>query len=356
MKKVLITGGAGFIGSALAARLYDSQAVNVVAFDSLLEQVHPSGQAPADFPEQATLIKKDVRDRSGWDDLFASFKPDWIVHFAAETGTAQSLTESARHASVNGTGTAEMLDALIRAGHRPERILLSSSRAVYGEGAWKAQSGDVFYPGRRSNKQLSAGEWDFIGSDGQIARALPHNASKILPNPTSIYGATKLSQEHILSSWCEAYDVQLSVLRFQNVYGKGQSPLNPYTGIINIFHRQAYAKQPIQVYEDGEIGRDFVYIDDVVSSCMSALSLDKSVLADIGYGKVTTILEAARIISRMHGAPEPIICGKFRNGDVRWAVSDVTIMTEVLGIAPSVDFEEGASRVGAWLEETGAIA
>ncbi|CAM3247438.1 NAD-dependent epimerase/dehydratase family protein [Asticcacaulis taihuensis] len=352
---VLITGGAGFIGSELGRRLAEEQGARIMAVDSLLEQVHPSGRPPAAFPDSAVLMHNDVRDRAAWDALFAEFTPDIIVHFAAETGTAQSLTESARHASVNATGTAEMLDALYRAGHRPKKILLSSSRAVYGEGAWQAQSGETFYPGRRSNRQLSAAQWDFIGPDGVTARALPHAGAKVLPNPTSIYGATKLSQEHILSSWCEAYDIPLSILRFQNVYGPGQSPLNPYTGIINIFHRQAYAKQPIQVYEDGQIGRDFVFIDDVVTACVAALGNDAVTLADIGFGKVTTIHDAARIIAQIHGAPEPEVCGKFRNGDVRWAVADVAEMKEGLGVAPTVDFEEGARRVGQWLKETGNI-
>lgn len=352
---VLITGGAGFIGCELGRRLNEELGARIIAVDSLLEQVHPSGHAPAAFPDTAVLVRNDVRDRAGWDALFADFAPEVIVHFAAETGTAQSLTESARHASVNATGTAEMLDALYRAGHRPQKILLSSSRAVYGEGAWQAQNDEIFYPGRRSNRQLSLAQWDFIGPDGVTARALPHNGSRVLPNPTSIYGATKLTQEHILSSWCEAYDIPLSILRFQNVYGPGQSPLNPYTGIINIFHRQAYAKLPIQVYEDGKIGRDFVYIDDVVNSCVAALENDVVSLADIGFGKVTTIHDAARIIARIHDAPEPVICGKYRNGDVRWAVADITAMREGLGVEPTIDFEEGARRVGQWLEETGNI-
>ncbi len=343
--KVLITGGAGFIGCELGNRLVADRAAHITAVDSLLEQVHPSGRPPAAFPQGAVLVRNDVRDRAGWDALFSDYAPDVIVHFAAETGTAQSLTESARHASVNATGTAEMLDALYRAGQRPKKILLSSSRAVYGEGAWQAKSGDVFYPGRRSNRQLSAAQWDFVGPDGMIADALPHRGGKVLPNPTSIYGATKLTQEHILSSWCEAYDIPLSVLRFQNVYGPGQSPLNPYTGIINIFHRQAYAKQPIQVYEDGRIGRDFVFIDDVVSACVAALDTEEVTLADIGFGKVTTIHDAARIIAQIHDAPEPVICGKYRNGDVRWAVADITAMRDGLGVTPGVDFEEGARRL-----------
>lgn len=356
--KILITGGAGFIGSALGKALIDQHDAEVVAVDSLLEQVHPSGKPPASFDPRIRLIKGDVRDAALWDDLFKTFKPDLVAHLAAETGTAQSLTESTRHASVNVVGTTVLLDALNAAGAHPKRILLSSSRSVYGEGAWRTEDGTTFYPGRRGYKQLSDAQWDFQGPDGESARPLPHEAKTTFPNPSSIYAATKLAQEHVLGSWCEAYDVSLAVLRFQNVYGPGQSPTNPYTGIINIFSRVAAAGGAIDIYEDGNIGRDFVFIDDVVASCVSALTADESVdgiFGDIGFGEVTTIMEAAKVIAKMHNAPEPVISGKFRNGDVRWAVADVSVMETVLGVRPTVNFEEGARRVNDWLRETGNL-
>ena len=356
--KVLITGGAGFIGCELGSLLIEKYDAEVIAYDNLLEQVHPSGKLPLAFPQKAKFIKNDVRDAKAWREFFAEYDPEYIVHLAAETGTAQSLTESARHASVNATGTAEMLDAMTANGKKPKKILLSSSRSIYGEGAWAGEDGKVFYPGRRNHKMLASGKWDFTTPDGKPAKALEQDGRVIMANPTSIYGATKLAQENILSSWCEAFNVPLAILRFQNVYGPGQSPYNPYTGIINIFHRIAYSGKPIEVYEDGAIGRDFVLVKDVVNSCASALltESDETIMGDIGYGKVTTILDAARIISKIHNAPEPVICGKFRDGDVRWAVANNDVMVNKLGVQPTVDFEEGAKLVGDWLMANNYIA
>ena len=184
-----------------------------------------------------------------------------------------------------------------------------------------------------------------------------HNAATVFPNPSSIYGSTKLAQEHVLGSWCDAYGVPLSVLRFQNVYGRGQSPTNPYTGIINIFHRIAARGEAINAYEDGRIGRDFVYIDVVVDACIAALfrSGAAPLVCDVGFGQVTTILKAAQVIARIHGAPEPVISGQFRDGDIRWSVADIEAMKNVLRVNPRVGFEDGVRIVGSWLDETGHL-
>jgi dTDP-L-rhamnose 4-epimerase len=348
---ILITGGAGFIGSAFARILIDRHGAKITAFDNLLEQVHPSRQPPSNFPVQARLVRGDVRDRVALDNLFEDYAPDFVVHFAAETGTGQSMTEGARHASVNVTGTAELLDSMRRHGRFPQRLLLSSSRAVYGEGAWIDAKGVKFYPGSRSRAQLVAGQWDFKGPNGGLAKPATQEARSVWPNPTSIYGATKLAQEHLMAAWCAAHDIPLSILRFQNVYGPGQSPTNPYTGIINMFHQIARRGETIPVYEDGQIGRDFVFIDDVVSACDAALlcQVPGRSCYDVGTGRVCTIIDAAKLIARLHNAPPPQICGKFREGDVRWAVASSDALAETLGCVAVVPFQEGAEIVGNWL-------
>ncbi|THJ49545.1 NAD-dependent epimerase/dehydratase family protein [Burkholderia sp. LS-044] len=349
--KVLITGGAGFIGAALAQELVERHNAQVVSVDNLLPQVHEDGVLLKRYPATAKLVRGDVRNGELLDCVLDGLQPDYVVHFAAETGTAQSMTHSSRHASVNGVGTTELLDSLRRVQCRPRRILLSSSRAIYGEGAWQAEDGNLFYPGIRSRGQLSSGNWDFCGADGKPAVAMLHNAATVLPNPTSIYGATKLVQEHLLKAWCAANEIPYHILRFQNVYGIGQSPSNPYTGIINIFHRIARRKEVIPVYEDGEIGRDFVWISDVVDACVAAL-LDQSAdcgTYDVGSGEATTVAQAAAVVAALHGAPSPRVTGQFREGDVRWAVADVSALKANLGVVPKVSFEEGASRVGEWL-------
>jgi dTDP-L-rhamnose 4-epimerase len=355
--KVLITGGAGFIGAALGKYLIEEHGVEVTAVDNLLQQVHPTGNPPEGFDERIRLVRNDVCDREAWRALFADYTPDYVAHLAAETGTAQSLVESARHSAVNVLGTSEMLDALCAAGQRPKKILLSSSRSIYGEGAWQAQDGSTFYPGRRGHSQMAKAHWDFMDSDGRPARPLAHRAGGTFPNPSSIYAATKLAQENILGSWCEAFDVPLAVLRFQNVYGPGQSPTNPYTGIINIFHRVAASGAAIDVYEDGNIGRDFVIVGDVVRACAAALLDERkgTFVCDVGFGKPTTIAEAAKIIAAIHGAPKPVVSGKFRDGDVRWAVADTSAMERELGVSPTVDFEVGARLVGDWLAASGNL-
>ncbi|TGD99473.1 NAD-dependent epimerase/dehydratase family protein [Methylobacterium nonmethylotrophicum] len=352
----LITGGAGFIGCELIKdRSWQNR--RVIAVDSLLEQVHPNGAKPAAFSDSAELVVADVRNGPFWKEFFSKYKPGNLIHFAAETGTGQSLTESARHASVNVTGTAEMLDALTAAGHKPDHILLASSRAVYGEGAWRASDGSVFYPNRRDHQQLANSQWSFKDAHGKDAKPIPHCAQQMHPSPSSVYGATKLAQEHIISAWASAKDVPVSILRFQNVYGPGQSPFNSYTGIITLFHRQARAGKVIDVYEDGEIGRDFVYVTDVIAACSAALIKPPKAVRtlDVGFGKATTILEAARVIAASHGAPEPHISGKFRDGDVRWAVSDPAPLLNDLNVHAKVDFAEGSKRVSNWLIDEGYI-
>jgi dTDP-L-rhamnose 4-epimerase len=350
---VLITGGAGFIGCEIAQGL-PRTGLPIIAVDNLHPQVHPSGERPAVLPADVDLVVGDVRDAAMWQTLFTSYRPQTIFHLAAETGTGQSLTESSRHAGTNVTGTTEMLDAMTLKGLRPDHIVLSSSRAVYGEGAWRAADGIVFYPGHRTRAQLERAAWSFAGPDGQTAAPLPHAAATVEPHPTSVYGATKLAQEHILSAWTDAMGSALSILRFQNVYGPGQSPFNSYTGIITLFHRQARAGKTIEVYEDGDIGRDFVFISDVVRACLAASARRPAGgqrKLDIGTGVVTTIMDAARTIAAYHGAPEPAVCGKFRDGDIRWAVSDIAAWEREFGGQSFTSFADGSRAVAEWLIE-----
>jgi dTDP-L-rhamnose 4-epimerase len=352
---ILLTGGAGFIGCEIARRL--PRDLPIVAVDNLHPQVHRVQERPDALPADVILEVADIRDSAFWDDFFKRYQPELIYHLAAETGTGQSLTESSRHASTNVTGTAEMLDGLSRHGIKPGRIVLSSSRAVYGEGAWSAPGGELFYPGVRSHAQLASGQWDFSDPTGAPARPVSHKAAVVHPRPTSVYGGTKLAQEHILTAWTAAMGVPLSILRFQNVYGPGQSPDNAYTGIITLFHRQASAGKTLEIYEDGAIGRDFVYIDDVVSACVAAARADGPVIEtiDIGSGVATTILEAANMIAEYHGAPVPVVCGKFRDGDVRWAVADTSEMQRTFGERSYLSFRDGSHAVAQWLKARGII-
>ena len=230
----IVTGGAGFIGCAISGGLVDRFA-RVIAVDCLHPQIHPSRQRPAALHPQVELVTADISEAKTWDDLLAHVTPTVVVHLAAETGTGQSLTEASRHAHVNVTGTTQLLDGLARAQVVPTQILLTSSRAVYGEGPWEPrEGGPPRYPGQRTREQLAAGSWDFEGMTPVAAEA-----AITQPSPVSVYGATKLAQEHILAAWATAFGAATKVVRLQNVYGPGQSLSNSYTGIVSLFCRLA---------------------------------------------------------------------------------------------------------------------
>ncbi|OBA71134.1 NAD-dependent dehydratase [Mycolicibacterium elephantis] len=350
MTSVLITGGAGFIGSALARRLVEA-GYDVAVMDILHPQVHAEHTA-IDLPSPVRLFTGDVTHAPDCDVVLRMFKPTQIVHLAAETGTAQSLSEASRHGSVNVVGTTQLLDALSRCGHVPDQLVLASSRAVYGEGAWRSGT-DVFYPPPRSHAQLAAGVWDPQGPTGEPATALASSAGRTEPRPTNIYAATKLAQEHILAAWTAAHDTRLSVLRLQNVYGPGQSLTNSYTGIVALFARLARQRQVLEVYEDGRIVRDFVYIDDVVEALFSAIEepAAESRCVDIGSGVPTTIHELARQLATLCDAPEPVVVAKFRDGDVRAAKCDVEQAMRELNWRPKWSLGEGTRALLDWIGE-----
>ncbi|WP_248759899.1 NAD(P)-dependent oxidoreductase [Pseudarthrobacter sp. SSS035] len=344
---VLVTGGAGFIGCAISPALvagFD----RVVAVDSLHPQIHASQSRPEELDPAVELIVRDITEAQTWDEVLAGVTPDVVIHLAAETGTGQSLEESTRHAIANVVGTTQMLDGLNRSGKLPRRIVLTSSRAVYGEGAWKSDAdGALFYPGQRSNEILSRSQWDF-----PTAQPVAMSASVVAPAPVSVYGSTKLAQENILESWAKSYGVEAAVLRLQNVYGPGQSLINPYTGIMSLFCRMAKAGKSIPLYEDGEVRRDFVLIDDVAAAVVAAAVADEAHdgALDIGSGEFQTIRTAAEIISRHYGAPEPHVTGQFRQGDVRHAWADVEPAKAALPWEPRYDLEAGIARLAEWID------
>lgn len=345
--RVLVTGGAGFIGSTLATELA-ARAEQWVVLDNLHPQVHPGSQPPADLPEAVDLRVGDVTVAEDLDAVVADLRPDTIVHLAAETGTAQSLSESTRHGMVNVVGTTQLLDACTRAGHVPAHVVLTSSRAVYGEGLWRNPDGSTFQPGLRTHAQLEKGIWDH----GDGAQHVPNTVAGTHPNPINVYGATKLAQEQILAAWTGSHDTLLSVLRLQNVYGPRQSLSNPYTGIVSLFSRLARQGESIPLYEDGEITRDFVYIDDVASALVAAMAEPPAGhmrTVDVGSGVRTTIGDLARVIAAYHSAPEPHVTGQYRDGDVRHASCTVDDTVAALDWSPRWDLPAGVAGLQAWI-------
>ncbi len=344
----VVTGGAGFIGCALSAGLAQ-RFERIVVVDRLHPQIHPKRVRPEALHPSVELVIADVCEAETWNRVLGDVRPHVVIHLAAETGTGQSLTESTRHAEANVIGTTQMLDALVRHSATPERIVFSGSRAVYGEGAWRRRAnGEVFYPGQRSSDQLASATWDFGDAD-----PLPHDSLITQPAPTSVYGATKLAQEHILSAWALSFGAKLSILRFQNVYGPGQSLINPYTGIVSLFVRLAKAGQSIPLYEDGLMKRDFVFIDDVSAAVLSVIDDEGGAAGvfDIGNGRATSIGEIASLISKRYGAPDPHVSGQFRNGDVRHASADISGTLSRLNWSPKWTAESGLDALCHWIDK-----
>jgi len=352
---VLITGGVCFIGSALARRLVDA-GHDVAVMDVLHPQVHAAGQ-PIDLPPSVRLFTGDVTHAPDTDAVLRLFRPAQIVHLAAETGTGQSLTEATRHASVNVVGTSQLLDALTRAELVPDQLVLASSRAVYGEGAWRCGT-ETFYPRPRSHAQLLAGIWDPQGPTDEPAVPLPSCAGQTAARPTNIYAATKLAQEHMLAAWAAAHDAKLSVLRLQNVFGPGQALANSYTGIVTLFARLARERRALEVYEDGRIIRDFVFIDDVVYALFAVVEkpAPEPRCLDIGSGIGTTIHDLARRIAAICDAPEPAVVPKFRDGDVRAASCTIDAARDELNWRPQRTLDDGLHALLDWIARQPGIS
>jgi dTDP-L-rhamnose 4-epimerase len=342
----LVTGGAGFIGCS-ASRMLADRFGRVIALDSLHPQVHPRRRRPQALDRRVELVVGDVTQQAVWDSLLDDVAPEVVLHLAAETGTGQSLLEATRHAHVNVTGTTQMLDAFARHQKLPRRIVLTSSRAVYGEGAWRdAQTSEWVYPGQRTREQLESGQWDFAGLE-----PVPFEAATTDARPISVYGATKLAQEQVLRAWACAFGIEATVLRLQNVYGPGQSLHNPYTGICTLFARLARAGKSLPVYEDGLIVRDFVFIDDVVTALAASLRRDGSALAyDIGSGTATTVAHLADVIAQLYDAPSPHVNGAFRHGDVRHAACSIALAKSELAWQPKVALADGIRKLCAWID------
>jgi dTDP-L-rhamnose 4-epimerase len=346
---VLVTGGAGFIGCALTRRLVNA-GYDVAVMDVLHPQVHGDRQ-PLDLSPSVRLFTGDVTHAPDWDAVLRLFRPSQVVHLAAETGTGQSLSQATRHGSVNVVGTTQLLDALSRSAVIPDQLVLASSRAVYGEGAWRCGT-QTFYPSPRSHAQLAAGMWDPQAPNGEPAVPLPSRAANTEPRPTNIYAATKLAQEHMLTAWAAAHDTSLSILRLQNVYGPGQSLINSYTGIVSLFARLARSKQQLEVYEDGRIVRDFVFIEDVADAIFSAVAAPatESRCLDIGSGAATTIHELASTLAATCGAPDPVVVPKFRDGDVRAACCGIEAAMDGLPWRPKWQLEDGLQALLEWID------
>lgn len=349
--KVLVTGGAGFIGTHLTRRLLRADC-SVTVLDNFSPQIHGGEQALApDIASQVELFRGDVRDR----DLLsrALVGQQVLVHLAAETGTGQSMYEVGRYQDVNIGGTASIIDCLMRQ-NRLEitRLVLASSRAIYGEGKYRCAEHGVVYPDQRQVSDMLAGKFDPFCSHCRRACKPEPTDEDSPPRPISFYGLTKHVQEQMLSLFARSRGISFCALRYQNVYGPGQSLRNPYTGILAIFSGLARAGSPIQIFEDGMETRDFVSVEDVVEATWLAITDPENRIDEfnVGTGQGVTVLEVATEIARYLGKDSQIsITGAFRQGDIRHNFADISKIRDATGFEAKTGFREGVRRFLAWV-------
>jgi dTDP-L-rhamnose 4-epimerase len=341
-ERVLITGGAGFIGSHVADELL-REGYDVRALDVLVDQVHGDAQRPDYLSDDVELIPGDVRSEDVVRGALEGVEA--VVHLAARVGVGQSMYQQAEYAGANTLGTAVLLGAL--AEHPVRKLVVASSMSIYGEGAYEP------VPAReRSREQLERREWEPRGAQGEELTAIPTPETK-QPALTSVYALTKYDQELLCLLFGASYSVPTVALRLFNVYGPHQALSNPYTGVLAIFAaRLLNDRQPV-VYEDGEQRRDFVHVTDIARAFRFALDQDGADgrAVNVGSGRATSVLEIAETLARLLGKEiEPELPGTFRAGDIRHCFADVSLARELLGFDAAVTLEDGLAELAAWLE------
>jgi len=352
-KRVLVTGGSGFIGRRLCRELLEN-GYQVRVLDSLVEQVHGRDATPQDATPDAGVefARADVRDREAVGRALSGV--DAVVHLAAEVGVGQSMYEIERYVGANEQGTAVLLQALIE---RPvERIVVASSMSIYGEGAYRDGRGQVVLNARRSAQDVREGRFDPRGADGGALDPVPTPETKPA-DLASIYALNKYAQERATLIFGEAYRVDAVALRLFNVFGPGQALSNPYTGVLaNFASRLLNGERPL-IFEDGRQRRDFVHVDDVARAFRLALETREAAgeVFNVGAGRSYSIAEIARLIARaMNLDIEPDIIGKARAGDIRNCFADISRARTVLGFAPGRELEPALGELAQWVRQARA--
>jgi dTDP-L-rhamnose 4-epimerase len=348
-KQVLITGGAGFIGSHLANELLN-KGYRVRILDSLLEQVHgPEAERPSYLNPSAELLVGDVRDLSQVEKALEGV--DLVYHFAARVGVGQSMYEIKEYTDVNNAGTATLLEALI---NKPvERLVVASSMSIYGEGLYKDSAGNLTEGSSRNREQLKQSNWEVHDKNGKVLQPVATPESKT-PTLASVYALSKYDQERMCLMVGEAYNIPTVALRFFNVYGPDQALSNPYTGVLAIFASRLLNNKAPLIFEDGKQQRDFVSVYDIARACRQAMETPAAAgeVFNIGSGNSYTILEIADKMASVMNKPElkPEVTGKYRVGDIRHCFADISKAKEILGYEPSFTLEEGMKELAQWLE------
>jgi len=352
MKNILVTGGAGFIGSHLVDALVD-RGHRVKVLDLLVPQVHTTdAQVPAHMPEGVAFLKGDVADVDAW--RWALDDADIVFHDAAEVGVGQSMYEIVRYVKANTLGTAIMLELLATGEYPIERLVVASSMSIYGEGAYDCPSCGSVSPKLRTAQQLLRRDFEMRCPEcQQTVTPVPTGEDKPLC-PTSIYAISKRDQEEMCLTVGRAYGIPTVALRYFNTYGPRQALSNPYTGVAAIFSSRLLNGNPPLIFEDGLQSRDFVHVSDIVQANLLAMENGhaKYEVFNIGTGRPLTVLDVAQALSEALGLEiEPEIAKRFREGDIRHCYADISKAQDLLGYTPRVAFEDGMADLVEWVSE-----
>ena len=344
----LVTGGAGFIGSAVVQSLLD-RGSSVRVYDSLVEQVHGPAPQPS-LPDGVEFIHADVRDR---DALAKALRGvDQVVHLAAEVGVGQSMYEISRYVDANTSGTGALLDILANDHTTVERLVVASSMSVYGEGSYICNDHGSVCPKLRTESQLAVRAWEMQCPDcGSVVRPVATAEDKPL-QPTSVYAISKMDQELLCLSVCGAYGIGAVALRYFNTYGPGQALSNPYTGVGAIFSSRLMNGKPPLAFEDGLQRRDFIHVRDVARATVTALEEENAYgeAINVGVGNPLTILEIGKLLANELGVDiETQVTEKYRVGDIRHCYASTQRAEKLLAFSPSVPLEEGIHELIEWV-------
>ena len=353
-KNILITGGAGFIGSNLALKLI-SKGYNVTILDNLSPKIHgddPKSTSPLylSIANKVNFIEGTVTSA---DDLKKAIaNQEIIVHLAAETGTGQSMYQIEHYVNVNIGGTALLMDILANNNHNVKKVIIASSRSIYGEGKYVSETLGFVYPAHRLDDHMKKGDFEvkYPGTDEQLKAVATDEKSKI--HPSSVYGITKQTQEQLIMTICPTLGIAPVALRYQNVYGPGQSLTNPYTGILSIFSTLIKNNKEINVFEDGKETRDFVFIDDAVDATVLSIEADEAnnKIFNVGTGIATDVITVVNELLANYGKDINVkISGNYRLGDIRHNFADISKITSCLGFRPTVSFKAGIKKFTDWV-------
>ena len=349
-KKVLITGGAGFIGSNLSLKLIE-KGYEVTVLDNLSSQIHGEySPLYESIKDKVNFIKGTVLSYDDWKKALDGI--DVVVHLAAETGTGQSMYEIEKYTDVNIKGTSIFLDILANEKHSVKKMIVASSRSIYGEGKYDCPKCSIVYPNERKDEDMKNGDFavkcPYCRMDAKLLAT--DEESKI--HPSSIYGITKQVQEQMFLVMGKSLNIPAVAFRYQNVYGAGQSLSNPYTGILSIFSTRIKNGNDINIFEDGKESRDFVYVDDVVEATILGIEKDEAnyEVFNVGLGEAIDVNTVASTLTRAYDSNSKItISGNYRLGDIRDNYADLKKIKSKLGFEPKISFEEGIKRFTAWV-------